>query len=98
MYFWQPSLLDLLVAVVLAVVLGWWAVSDSKRRRHPIPMLAGPWFVLLAGLLVPAYVIWSRRWRGLGLLLLHMAGWYLLALVAMHAGGTVLFGAEWWQE
>src|SRR5688572_16537218 len=64
--FSEPSRLDLWVPVALAISLGWWAVVDARCRRHSIPMLARPWFFLLAIVVVPGYVVWSRRWRGLG--------------------------------
>jgi len=98
-HFWQPSLLDLLVPIALAIALGCWALVDAKRRQQqqPIPILARPWFFLLAGFVVPGYVIWSRGWRGAGWVILHAGGWYGLATVIMHAGGTVVFGDEWWR-
>jgi hypothetical protein len=91
----EPSGLDLLVPLALAAALGWWAIVDARRRRHPIPVLARPWFFLLAGLVVPGYVLWSRGWRGVGLVALHAALWYALATVAMHVGGVAVYGEEW---
>ena len=91
----ESSRLDLLYAVVFAIVLGWWAIVDARRRRQPIPMLARPWFFLLAGLVVPGYVIWSRGWLGLGYVVLHSVLWYALATVVMHAGGWIVFGDDW---
>jgi len=87
----EPSGLDLLVPVALAYCLGWWTIADARRRRHPIPLLAQPWFFMLAGLVVPAYVVWSRRGRGVGWLLLHAALWYVLATAVMYAGALIHF-------
>jgi len=75
--------------------LGWWAIVDARRRRHPIPLLARPWFVLLAGLVVPVYVVWSRRWAGVGWVVLHGVIWQLLATVSMHVGGLMIYGQVW---
>jgi hypothetical protein len=94
-WYWEPSVLDFVVPSALAVALGWWAVVDAKRRGRPIPMFAQSWFVLLAPILVPAYLVWSRRWRGVGYLALHAALWYALATVTMNFGGIILFGREW---
>jgi hypothetical protein len=94
-WYWEPSTLDYFVPIALAVALGWWAVVDAKRRGRPIPMVSQPWFVLLAMLLVPMYMIWSRRWRGVGYLALHAALWYALATATMHVGGIILFGKDW---
>lgn len=96
-HYWEPSSLDLLVPIALAVALGWWAVADARSRGRPLPLFARPWFVLLAGLLVPGYVIWSRKGWGLALVLLHAVAWYGLAAIVMHVGGSIVFGAEWWR-
>jgi hypothetical protein len=79
----------------MTISLGCWALADSKGRRQPIPMLARPWFFLLAALLIPGYVIWSRGWRGVGWVLLHGIGWYALATIVMNVGGMVIFGEGW---
>lgn len=94
-YFWEPSWLDVLLPIAFAILLGWWAVADSRERRHPIPMLSRPWFFLAAGFLVPGYVLWSRRWAGLGWLVLHSIVWCLIATIVMHAGGLLVFGRAW---
>lgn len=93
-YYWEPSPLDFLVSVALTIALGWWAIVDAKRRQRPIPLLARPWYVLAAGVLVPVYVLSSRRWRGLGWLALHAVGWYVLATVVMSVGDRIVFGPE----
>ena len=79
LYYWEPSFLDLLVPIAFIIALGWWAVVDASVRRHPIPILARPWFFLFAWLLVPGYVIWSRGWRGVLWIVLNCFGWYVLA-------------------
>jgi hypothetical protein len=94
-WYWRPSRLDFLVPPALAVALGLWVVADARRRGRPIPMFVQKWFVLLAPVLAPAYIIWSRRWRGVGWLTLHAALWYALATVTMHVGGVLVFGREW---
>ncbi|AWM40548.1 hypothetical protein C1280_28580 [Gemmata obscuriglobus] len=94
-WFWEPSVLDGLIPVATAVCLGWWAVVDARRRRHPIPLLSRPWFFLLAPVVVPGYVIWSRRGWGAGLVALHAALWYGTGFAVMHIGGVIVFGREW---
>jgi hypothetical protein len=94
-YHTQPSALDLLVPIALAVCLGWWALTDARRRRHPIPRTAQPWFFLLAVPVVPGYVVWSRGWRGLGWVALHTLLWYVVATVALHLGGLMVYGEAW---
>jgi hypothetical protein len=54
-YYWQQSLLDLLVPFALAIVMCSWSISDARARGRPLPTYAKPWFFLLAVLLVPLY-------------------------------------------
>jgi hypothetical protein len=91
----QPSGLDLLVPFGLAIWLGMWSVIDARRRGYRIPMSVQPWFFLLAGVVVPGYVVWSRGWRGVGWMILHACAWLLLATIAMNIGGMIVFGDEW---
>jgi len=91
----QFSILDFLVPLSLTLCLGWWAIADARRRRTPIPLLAQAWFVLFAGLVVPGYVIWSRRWVGVGWIVTHAVMWYVLATICMHLGGMMIYGQAW---
>jgi hypothetical protein len=91
----EPSVLDFLVPLANAICLGAWAIVDARRRKHPIPMSAQPWFVFLAIVLVPAYVVWSRGWRGLAWLLLHVMLWFLVATISLYLGGWMIFGDAW---
>ncbi len=93
----EQSALDLLVPTLLAVALGWWAIADARVRGRPMPLLAQPWFVLIAFLLVPGYVIWTRRWKGVMWLVLHSVCWYALCTAALHTAGTIVYGQQWWQ-
>ena len=74
---------DRLLTIVMAIALGWWAVVDARVRRRPIPLLARPWFFLFAAFLVPAYVVWSRGWRGAMWVAVHVAGWFAVAGATM---------------
>jgi hypothetical protein len=71
----EPTATDLLLSLSLAVSMGWWAIVDARLRNRPIPMSARAWFVLLAWIVVPIFVIWSRRWRGVGWVLASGACW-----------------------
>ena len=68
-WFWIPSAFDFLMMVAMAICLATWAIMDAKRRKRPIPMDSQAWFLLLAGVVVTGYFIWTRGWRGVGWLL-----------------------------
>lgn len=91
-YYPTPSVLEILVPLAMCAVMSTWAVSDSIARRRPIPLLARFWFFVLAGIVVPGYIIWSRGWPGVGKLFVHSIAWYALCVAAMFAARTVLYG------
>ena len=73
------ALFDLLFRVAMSVCLALWAVADARQFYKPIPRFQQQWFVLLALVLVPGYVIVTRRWRGVGWVLVHALGWMLIS-------------------
>jgi hypothetical protein len=75
----RSSDLDLLLPIAEAVCLGWWALADARRRGHDIPTTARWLFFVLAGVVVPAYIIWSRGWRGLWWVAVNLVAWVALA-------------------
>jgi len=75
---WNESFLHFLVPLAIALPLAWWAISDSIARGWPIPLLSRQWFLLMGTFLIPAYVVWSRGWRGVGLVLLNAVAWLWL--------------------
>ena len=85
-------MLEILVPLGMCTVMCTWAVSDSVARGHPIPLFARYWFFILAGIVVPGYIIWSRGWLGVGKLFVHSIAWYGTCLVAMFAMRSVLYG------
>jgi hypothetical protein len=87
--------IDTLLTFTLAVALGSWAVADSRARRRPIPLLARPWFFIFAGVLVPAYVVWTRGWRGAVWVAAHVVGWFVVALIALVAAVVVIGDWGW---
>ncbi len=89
-YYWRKSILDLVIPVAMAIVLGWWAISDANSRRQPIPKLSRPWFFLFAGLVVPIYMIFTRGAKGLALVLLHLAAWIALYVGVSMIGEAIL--------
>jgi hypothetical protein len=86
----QDSTVDLLFRATMMIALAWWAIADSVARGRPIPTMSRNWFLLSAGLTVPCYVVWSRGWRGAGLLLLGLVAWYFVSITAMVACRIVM--------
>ncbi len=80
-----PSRLDIMLPLALYAVASWWVIVDARARGRGVPLLLQQWFFLAAVLLVPIYVIWSRGWRGLGYVTLHVVLGSLLAAVSIDA-------------
>ncbi len=96
-YYWAPSVNDVVIPVAFFAILVSWTLTDARRRGHPIPLLAGAPMFFVAGLAVPGYLIWSRGWRGLGLVVLHGLALMVLATVVTQVGGYLWFGPAWVQ-
>jgi hypothetical protein len=52
---------------------------------------------VFAVLLVPAYVVWSRGWRGILWVTLHAVLWYVVAIAVMNGVGVWVFGEKWFR-
>ncbi len=91
----ERSLSDIVFPMVLAICLCTWAIVDARHRQKPIPRSLRLWFFVLAGIVVPGYVIGTRGWKGLGWVVLHTVAWYALATVAMYVAGYLYWGDEW---
>src|SRR5262249_25156951 len=87
---------DLLIRVSLALVLGIWATTDARRRKKPIPLSSQFWFFILSPIVVPGYVIVTRGWKGVILVLFHTVAGCTTAILAMPLAGWLYFGDDWW--
>jgi hypothetical protein len=94
-WFWLPNRLDLIVPIALSVALALWSIADARHRGRPIPLFVRSWFVIFGAFLVPLYVVWTRRWPGVGWLTVHAALWYLLCTLVMNAGGLLIYRQDW---
>lgn len=80
----------LLLPLIWQIVLCEWAIGDSIARGRPIPSSARSWFFLTAGFAAPAYVIWTRGWRGCGWLALQVVLWYAVYVLAWIAAAIAI--------
>ena len=73
------------LALALAGQLGfmWFCTVDAQVVGKPLPQLARIGIFCGWPLGVPIYLVWARRWRGVGMLLLHG---FLLLLIYMATG------------
>ena len=77
----------------MCALLSTWAISDAKARGKPFPRLAWPWIFIFAGITVPVYVIWTRRWIGALKVSLHGVASLILSYVVAFAGYVIRYGS-----
>jgi hypothetical protein len=63
--------IDILISLFLSVSFALVCAIDSRLRGKPLPIIAPLLIAVLWPLAVPMYLVGSRGWRGLRLLLLH---------------------------
>ena len=79
-------------ALVLYYILAVWILRDSAKR---LPGFPSDWGLFLPVIIVPAYVLTSRGFRGIGLLGLlaggvisvHLLGWLVSWVIFFTSGG-----------
>lgn len=83
-----PSALDLIVPLLIGLVVTLWCNADAKTMRKSLPLWAGFWLFLVWPIAFPAYLFWTRRWRGLGLAAAHGVGLFVVSTVAQLTAGV----------
>lgn len=58
---------DVIYTVGLALLLMWWVYVDRHERRYPAPFEFEAFVFFAWPVVVPFYLIHTRRWRGLPL-------------------------------
>jgi hypothetical protein len=94
-HYWLPSILDQLIPFAISLTLLQWAIDDARRRGRPLPLTAQGSMFMVAPMAVSIYLLWTRTWRGAGLLLAHAIGLSIVRATVMHSGGLLLFGRDW---
>lgn len=89
------SALDVLLPFAVQASLGLWVLDDARRRGYAIPMLSQSWVFLFAAVVAPIYLVWSRGWRGFGLVVLNLLVWGALATTGFFVAGRLVYGANW---
>lgn len=71
-----------LMSWAFALMLAHWCLADAKRRRYHRPYEFGAFLFFLWPLVLPAYLLHTRGWRGL----LPCASMFLLACLPWLSG------------
>ena len=73
--------------VGFSLLLMWWVHVDRKKRRYPAPFEFGAFVLFAWYIVVPFYLIQTRRWKGLPLI-----GALFVALLLPSVAGRVAYG------
>ena len=74
-----------LSAYAIALPAAYWMINDAKLHQRFVPHVVQPGIVMLWWIVVPIYLLVTRKWWGVLYLVLHYAGitgvltlgWYL---------------------
>ena len=78
---------NVMYAVGFSLLLTWWVHVDRKKRRYPAPFEFGAFVFFAWIVVVPFYLIHTRRWKGLPLI-----GALFVALLLPSVAGRVAYG------
>ncbi len=78
----DPPAVDWILSILLAFIMVMLCQSDARQRQKPLTRSLGFVMLITWPLAVPAYLIWSRGWKGLWLTLLHALLLYLTFVFA----------------
>lgn len=95
----HTAMIGILLALAMASAVTYLCIVDSRIVGRPI-VQSVHWIMFVTWpVAAPIYLIYSRRWRGVALLLLHVIGLVVVANVAfslawylVHGGGI---GGHW---
>lgn len=70
---YDPSMeAEYIIAFAFSIVLAWWTLDDAKQRGYHRPYEFGAFLFFVWPLVLPAYLIATRGWRGIGLFTLFL--------------------------
>jgi len=75
--------LDVVWGITLALTIGWWAWLDGRLRGRPLLLIVQHAFFCAWPAVLPTYLIATRRWWGVGLLLFYFLLGIILAQLTM---------------
>ena len=94
----RSGVVHFLFSIMAASVATYWCVLDARILGRPI-VQSVHWIMFFTWpLAVPIYLIRSRGLRGLGMVVLHGIGFVVVAVVAYHTAGYLVYGALWFER
>jgi hypothetical protein len=85
---------ELLSAIATSLGFMWYCTADARLVGKPLLPIARVGIFILWPAGVPVYLLWARRLKGLGILLLHGVLLVLVLAVSMVAAGYLTYGEK----
>ena len=73
--------ISLLATVAIGLPPTMWLIHDVKRHGRFLPHIVYPFILAFWAILVPGYVVWTRKFRGLKLVTIHVLLTSILTIV-----------------
>lgn len=89
----ESAAIYMLSVLLLASAATYWAVLDGRIAGNEIPAIIPVVFFFLWPLASLVYLLWSRKWRGLGLWALHLIGLFATLLLTFYPTVILLYWA-----
>jgi hypothetical protein len=92
------GLLQAFFALAFSILLTYWCIIDSRVMGRPI-LSSFSWLIFFFWPVgAPSYLIWSRKWRGLGLAVLHAIGFCGVDFAFYNLAGCLVYGSAWFHR
>jgi hypothetical protein len=94
----ENAALALLLGVTIALSVTNWCVVDARTIGRPI-VQSLHWIMFCTWpIAAPAYLIFSRKLRGLGIAIAHAVGLLITIGLAFHLTGYIAYGNIWLRQ
>ena len=75
---WCEGIANMLLGSLMVT----WVIGDMARRGRRAPYDTDTFLYMTAPLAIPAYLLWTRRWRGLLVVVGFLILWLMMAVAA----------------
>lgn len=91
----EDGRVELLIGAWLYTTVVWACIVDARLLGRPILWSLHWMMFVMCPVATPAYLIWARKLRGLGLAVLLLLASLILLTAGFHAGGYARWGQAW---
>jgi len=94
----ESGVLYLAFALGFPLTTTYWCIVDGRILRRPV-LYSFYWLIFFFWpIALPAYLVWSRKWRGFGLALVHAIGLYGVCFGAYNLAAYFVYGPIWFHR